>query len=40
MADIQKTNVCCLDLTKECIDYLQSMDLNVYDGTLARIAVA
>lgn len=37
MADIQKTNVCCLDLTKECIDYLQSMDLNVYDGTLGSV---
>lgn len=37
MADIQKTNVCCLDLTKECIDYLQSMDLNVYDGSLGSV---
>jgi hypothetical protein len=37
MADIQKTNVCCLDLTKECIDYLQSMDLDVYEGSLGSV---
>lgn len=37
MADIQKTNVCCFDLTDECIDYLKSLDLNVYDGTLGSV---
>ena len=37
MADIQKTNVCCLDLTKECIDYLKSLDLDVYEGSLGSV---
>lgn len=37
MAVIEKTNVCCLDLTKECIDYLKSLDLNVYEGSLGSV---
>ena len=37
MAEIQKTNICCLDLNKECIDYFNSLGLNVYDGTLGSI---
>lgn len=37
MADIPKTNICCLDLTQECIDYLKSLDLNVYEGTLGSV---
>lgn len=37
MAEIEKTNVCCLDLTKECIDYLKSLDLNVYEGSLGSV---
>lgn len=37
MAEIQKTNICCLDVTQECIDYLKSLDLNVYDGSLGSV---
>lgn len=37
MAEILKTNVCCLDLTRECLDYLKSLDLNVYEGTLGSV---
>lgn len=37
MAEFQKTNVCCLDLTKDCIDYLKSLELNVYEGTLGSV---
>ena len=37
MAEILKTNVCCLDLTQDCIDYLKSLDLNVYDGSLGSV---
>lgn len=37
MAEIQKTNVCCLDLSQECIDYLKSLDLNVYEGSLGSV---
>lgn len=37
MAEIQKTNVCCLDLTQECVDYIKSLDLNVYVGTLGSV---
>lgn len=37
MADILKTNVCCFDLTQECLDYLKSLELNVYEGTLGSV---
>ena len=37
MAEIQKTNVCCLDLTQECVDYIKSLDLNVYEGSLGSV---
>ena len=37
MAEILKTNICCLDLAKECLDYLKSLDLNVYEGTLGSV---
>lgn len=37
MAEILKTNICCLDLTQDCIDYLRSLDLNVYDGSLGSL---
>ena len=37
MVEILKTNVCCLDLSQECIDYLKSLDLNVYEGSLGSV---
>ena len=37
MSEILRTNVCCLDLTDECLDYLKSLDLNVYEGTLGSV---
>ena len=37
MAEIPRTNICCLDLTQECIDYIKSLDLNVYEGTLGSV---
>lgn len=37
MGEILKTNVCCFDLSKDCIMYLQSLGLNVYDGSLGSI---
>lgn len=37
MPEILKTNVCCLDLTDECLDYLKSLDLNVYEGSLGSV---
>lgn len=37
MAEILKTNVCCLDLTQDCIEYLKSLDLNVFEGSLGSV---
>lgn len=37
MADIYRTNICCLDLTQECIDYLKSLNMNVYQGSLGSV---
>lgn len=37
MAELQKTNICCLDLNKECLDYFMSLGLNVFEGTLGSV---
>lgn len=37
MPEILKTNICCLDLTQECVDYLKGLDLNVYEGSLGSV---
>lgn len=37
MAEIQKTNICCLDLTQDCVDYLKGLGLNVHDGSLGSV---
>lgn len=37
MAEIQKTNICCLDLTPECLNYLKSLGFNVYEGSLGSV---
>lgn len=37
MAGILKTNVCCLDLNDDCLEYLKSLDLNVYEGSLGSV---
>ena len=37
MAEALSTNVCCLDLTHECVDYLKGLGLNVYEGSLDSV---
>ena len=37
MAEIQKTNICCIDLSKDCIDYLKSLGLAVYEGSFGSV---
>ena len=37
MGEILKTNICCLDLSKDCIAVLQSLGLNVYEGSLGSV---
>ena len=37
MSEIQKTNICCLDLNKDCIAYFKSLGLNVFAGTLGSV---
>ena len=37
MAETLSTNVCCLDLTQECADYLTGVGLNVYEGSLGSV---
>lgn len=34
MVEIQPTNVCCFDLQQDCVDYLKSLGLYVYEGSL------
>lgn len=37
MAEVLSTNVCCLDLTQKCVDYLKGLGLNVYEGSLGSV---
>lgn len=37
MPEPPKTNICCLDLSKDCIAYLQSLGFNVYNGSLGSV---
>ena len=37
MAQERKTNICCLDLQQPCLDYLKSLGLEVFDGSLGSI---
>lgn len=37
MAEILKTNVCCLDLGQDCIDYLKSLGLAIFEGSLGSV---
>ena len=37
MAELLPTNVCCLDVQQDCIDYLKSQGLNVYEGSLGSV---
>lgn len=37
MAENYKTNVCCLDLGQNCIGYLKSLGLAVYNGSLGSV---
>lgn len=37
MPEILKTNICCLDLTQDCVEYLKGRGLNVYEGSLGSV---
>lgn len=37
MALEKKTNICCLDLSKPCLDYIKGLELYVYEGSLGSI---
>lgn len=37
MAEVLSTNVCCLDLTQECVEYLKGEGFNVYEGSLGSV---
>lgn len=37
MAEIQKTNVCCIDLAADCIDYLKGLGLAVFEGSFGSV---
>lgn len=37
MAEIQKTNICCIDLGQDCIDYLKGLGLAVYEGSFGSV---
>ena len=37
MAEIQKTNICCIDLREDCIDYLKGLGLAVYEGSFGSV---
>lgn len=37
MAEILQTNVCCIDLNKDCIDYFKDLGLAVYEGSFGSV---
>ena len=37
MSEAQKTNICCLDLAKESIDYISSLNFKVFNGSLGSV---
>ena len=37
MAELQRTNICCLDISKDCLDYLRSLSFNVFEGSLGSV---
>lgn len=37
MAEIQNTNVCCIDLAADCIDYLKGLGLSVFEGSFGSV---
>lgn len=37
MSEIQKTNICCIDLRQDCIDYLKGLGLAVYEGSFGSV---
>lgn len=37
MSTIKPTNVCCIDVQQDCIDYLKGLGLYVYEGSLGSV---
>lgn len=37
MVEIQKTNICCIDLRQDCIDYLKGLGLAVFEGSFGSV---
>ena len=37
MAETKKTNICCIDLRQDCIDYLKGLGLAVYEGSFGSV---
>ena len=37
MAEIHQTNVCCIDLRQDCIDYLKGLGLSIFEGSFGSV---
>ncbi len=37
MVTIKPTNVCCIDVQQDCLDYLKGLGLHVYEGSLGSV---
>ena len=37
MSQERKTNICCLDLQQPCLDYINSLNLAVFEGSLGSV---
>lgn len=37
MEEVLKTNVCCIDLRQDCIDYLKGLGLAVFEGSFGSV---
>lgn len=37
MSTIKPTNVCCIDVQHDCLEYLKGLGLSVYEGSLGSV---
>lgn len=37
MSAVQPTNICCIDVQPDCVEYLKGLGLNVYEGSFGSV---
>lgn len=37
MAEVQPTNICCLDVPQDCVDYLKGLGFSLFEGSVGSV---